>query len=326
MATPVHQYASVLVGAPAPALHQRLRTLAIERVDGATATGLARLQPFVSLWGLTPTALPSVDTHTLGHDEFGAVEVTWSGDEEATTWPSMTARLLVTPDATEGSRLVLVSPRSPGAELATTRLGRVHRQRLVHSTVQQFLADLADELGRAPAAARHGTGAVVFDQRPVFVHHLRRIDDDPHRVAAQLRTHVAGLAHDATRVAVDSARTALAAGRFRLPATPRVATTPGHPGQLAAVHIRWHADEEATGWPAITLGLAIEAHDLGTRLAVVSPRPPGHDLTRNRVDKQARHDLLQHAAGHLAEALCAHLGHRQPPPTPQPHQPVATAA
>jgi hypothetical protein len=95
----------------------------------------------------------------------------------------------------------------------------------------------------------------------------------------------------------------LAAGRFRSAALPEVHATvvTGDPDRLLA--LTWHADEEATGWPACTLSLAVEATEDGSQLVVHSHREPRYDMSRNRIDKRQRDELLQGLGPAVARAV-----------------------
>ena len=59
---------------------------------------LAGLEPLLRGWGLRPTRLPVVVATATEPDTVGALEVRWAGDDDATVWPTMTARVLVVPD------------------------------------------------------------------------------------------------------------------------------------------------------------------------------------------------------------------------------------
>lgn len=305
MPLPFHQYASIPVTEPASELHERLLANSADAVASATARGLERLAPLVRSRGLTPSAVPTVDTRLTGEDEIGAVEVTWSGDEEVTAWPSMVGRMLVVPDAAGGSRLVFLARRSPAMELATIHLGRLHRRQVVNLAIQRFLHELATGLGATPA--RGPGGATSFDRQPQFVHHLRQLDADPQRLTEQLHADPDRLARNATDVAIGRAQDTLTAGRFREPPAPTVETRPARPGELGTLHVAWQSDEDATGWPALTLTLVVEAHEAGTELAVVSARTPGYDMSQNRVDKHQRDQVLRNVGADLADAICDDL-------------------
>lgn len=307
MAPPLHQYASVTVAADAPEVVGGLRTDAHDLVATATADALAALVAPAGAWGLSATALPEARARATEADELGSVELEWRGHEDTTAWPSLVGRLLVIPQVTGSTRVAFVSPRSPDAELATGRVDRLHRRRVVDVAVQRFLRDLARRLGddTAPSPAS-SVGSV--DRTGMFVHHLRTITGDPDAIARDLSAHAVDLADHATRAAVERSAASLAAGRFRATAEPRVAVQSGTPGSLGTVQITWHSQEEATGWPQLDLAIVVEAvAPAQVRVAALSPRPPQYDLSRNQSDKLQRDEILRHAAAHLLEAMVEEL-------------------
>jgi hypothetical protein len=308
MSTPFHTYASRALPAAPSAAHARLREAPERLVTSATAAALAAMTPVARAWGLSATQLPTVTARPTGDDELGSIELTWTGEAASTAWPSLTARLLVDERPGAAHRLTLLSRRSPAAELATTPLGRLHQQRLVQVAVQGFLYELVGEV--APRIADAATPAPVagdVDQTPLFVHDLRALDAEPGRVLAHLTNDPQALVQRATDAAIEELGHTLAAGRFRAPPTPTVHVEVPAAGEVGALRIGWHSDEEATGWPSISLAVVIEPHDRGTRLALLSPREPRYDLSVNRVDKHQRHDLLQHVGGAVARALTVEL-------------------
>jgi hypothetical protein len=308
MPRPFHQYASVPIAADAATIHRRLTADVEDLLSTATASALATLGPPTTRWGLTVSALPTTTARTTDPYELGVVEVTWRGHEAATGWPALTGRLVVTPQPGARSRLLFLSRRSPHAELATGRLDRLHRQRVVHVTIQRFLSDLAHQLGSDTAGTpMMDAGARAVDRSPMFLHHLQDLDFDPDVAHRWLLSGLDDLATSATAVALSRADADLETGRFRAPARPRVEARPAWPNEPATVWIRWVSDEEATGWPQLDLALLIEARGERARLAVLSPREAGYDLSRNRLDKHQRHRILQQAGGHLAAALVDQL-------------------
>jgi hypothetical protein len=305
MTAPWHEHASVpLPGSPS-AIQQRLVADPAGIVANATGLALSRLEPLLRSWGLPPSTLPGVTARPTAQDEVGAVELAWTGDEDATAWPSLLARLLVVPDhAATDSRLVFLTPRSPRAELATRRVGRLHRERILDVAVQRFLREVAAQVAGHGTLAPVGPPVTQFDRRPVFVHHAvasrlpatalaRALMDDPGRLADQ-----------ATSAALEAAAAPLAAGRFRCRPAPDTHVMPTPPGSTGVLELGWTSDEEATGWPQITLTLAVEAATHGTsRLLVLSGRTPGYDLSTNRMDKRARDQILRQLGGHVATAV-----------------------
>ena len=304
MPLPFHLYASVPVAADAVTAHRRLAADVEDRVSTATADALAALGPHVTRWGLTVSVLPITTARMTKPDELGAAELAWRGDEETTGWPALTGTLVVAPQSGQRSRLLFLSRRSPHAELATVRLDRLHRQRVVHVAIQSFLRELAHRLGGDTASTPAiGSGAGAFGRRAMFLHHLRDLDVDPDVAHQWLLEGLDDVASPATAVAVTRAHAPLEAGRFRAPARPHVEAWHGRPDEPATVWICWVSDEEATGWPQLELALLVEAYQERARLAVLSPRESGYDLSRNRVDKHQRHRILQQAGADFVAAL-----------------------
>ena len=306
MSAPFHTYASRALPAAASTAHARLREAPERLVTSATAAALAAMTPVARAWGLSATQLPTVAARPTGDDELGSIEVTWAGEPGVTAWPSLTGRLVVDERPGGGHRLSFLSRRSPIAELSTVPLGRLHQRRLVQVAVQGFLSELVRAL--TPRLADAATPAPVagdVDQTPLFVHDLRVLDAEPGRVLAHLTNDPQALVRQATDSAIEELGHTLAAGRFRAPPTPTVHVEVPAAGEVGALRIGWHSDEEATGWPSISLAVVIEPHDRGTRLALLSAREPRYDLSVNRVDKRQRHDVLQHAGGAVARALSA---------------------
>ena len=309
MTAPWHQHASVpLAGSPS-AIHRRLVADPTTAVATATGLGLTRLEPLVRSWGLPPSTLPNVAARPTEPDEVGAVELRWSGDEDATAWPSLLARLMVVPDhATTEARLVFLTPRSPRAELATLRIDRVHRERIVDTAVQRFLHELAAQVRQPVAAAPAGAPVTRFDRRPILLHHLQPLPLDPATLARHLMLDSHGLAARATHAALEAAAAPLAAGRFRRRPAPDIHVTPTSPGSTGVLDLGWTSDEEATGWPQITLTLAVEAaSDGASRLLVLSAREPGYDLSVNRIDKRACDQILRGLGEHVARAVAGQV-------------------
>ncbi len=304
MSLPFHLYASVPLAGEATTLHRDLTGTLMDRVPTATASALTAMGPQTTRWGLTVTALPTTTARVTNSHELGGAEVAWHGDEATTGWPALTGRLVITPQPRYGARLLLLSHRSPDAELATGRIDRLHRRRIVEVSIQRFLHELALQLdGDTTDTPFSDGGTRAFDRRPLFLHHLQDLDTDPDTARHWLLTGLDDLATRATTVAISRAHAALEAGRFRAPARPRVLARPARPEEPATAWIRWTGDEEATGWPQLDLGLLVQAHGDRAQLAVLSVREPGYDRSRNRIDRHQRHELLQHAGAALAAAL-----------------------
>jgi hypothetical protein len=300
MTRPLHHLSSITVAGPATAVHTRLAADGLDAVTSATAAALDLLGPPARSTGLPPRALPTVGARAgEGADGsgIGSLELRWSGAEDATGWPALTASLVVTPTGPTSSRLSLFSRRSPGAELHTTRVGRLHRQRLLDLAVRSFLREFVAALDlRSPAPSPPATDAGHGDARsPRFVHATAWVPGPAEAVHAAISHDAPALARRATTVALHHLAPILAAGRFRLVADPLVVTAVPGPGELGSVTVGWRTYEEATGWPAMDLTVLTTSGDGGTRLALLSRRAPGYDLSVNRVDKYHR-DRLGRAA------------------------------
>jgi hypothetical protein len=307
MTTPLHPLVSTPLSAPPSVVRARLVGGLDDLVAAATADAIATLAPQARAWGLTPSALPTVHTRPTNHDELGSAEVTWAGDEDATGWPAVSGRLLVDLAPAGGSRLVFLAHRSPWSELRTSRLDRLHRQRLTGVAVRRALRQLALALGEGAAARPSPVAIPGLDRTPRFTHALRSVDADVLDLAPRMAAAPADLAQRATAEAVARTRATWATGCFRAPAAPDVAARTTGLGELGVLRIGWRSDEEATGWPQLSWTVVLEPGAAGTRLAVLSAREPGYDLSVNRFDKQARDGLLRQAGGHVADALVAAL-------------------
>lgn len=252
---------------------------------------------------------------------------------------ALTAWLVTTPAGRGRSRLALVSYRSPRGELATAPLDRLHRQRLTRIAVQTFLRALADRLHDevAPTSAT-GRGTRHTDDSPTYLHDVVTLAAPVEDVVRQLLDDPLGRATRATDIAVAEAVSLLTAGAFRASADPRVAVRPATDDELGAVVVQWDdveqrwphlRREDATGWPTMTLTLAATPARRGSRLAVLSPREPGYDLSVNRVDKHVRDQLVRAAVTSFLTAIADELRPTVAPPTPEdtsaePRVPVVT--
>ena len=164
MNTPLHLYASAPVGLPASQVHDRLTSSPQTLVTTATAQGLEISDVSARMWGLRTRSLPTITADVVDDDELGSVRLRWGGDEETTGWPAMAAWLVIVPTSASSSRLALVSPRSPRAEIPTVRVDRLHRQRVVVLAVRAFVHALAEHLETfvppsAHASSLTGAGA-----------------------------------------------------------------------------------------------------------------------------------------------------------------------
>lgn len=316
---PFHQYASAPLGITATLAHDRLRRDIVGIVQAATADAITGMAPFIGAWGLTPTALPNVTARATAADELGSVEVSWSGTEDAIAFPALIGRLLITPRRAGGSRISLLSVRSPEAELRTLRIGSLHRRRLVDVAMQRFLHHLADRLDD-PGAVHRTAGATRFDRTPLFVHHLRTSSHDPDAVLATLTNAPEALAGSITDHALGAVRDPLDAGRFRREPHPTTHTRLVGPNEPGALYVGWSSNEEATGWPQLELSIGVEAAAHGSRLVVLSAREPGYDLSRNRADKAQRHQILQGLGAQVTDAVLAAI----PEPVAHPEETLPT--
>jgi hypothetical protein len=323
MMVPLHQYASVPLALSPEAVCERLVADPQDVVRRATADALTAMGPHLRRWGQGIAALPTTTASTSGSEALGCVELVWAGAEEATGWPALTGHLVVTPAGPAGSRLRLFSRRSPHGGLATSRLDRLHRQRIVHASIQRFLRDLGhhlDDRGARPPSAH----VVGFDRAPMFVHHLQELSGGSGATYERLTTDLRGSAERATAMAVTGARATLQAGRFRAPARPAVRVRLAQAGEPACAWVAWVGDEEATGWPQLELALLVDAHPTATRLALLSTREPGYDLSLPRIDKHQRDQILRSAGPAFAAAVRDGLADGSADQAPDERQLVAT--
>lgn len=304
MNSPFHQHASVPLAGHLDEVTRRLHEDADAVAAAATANAWGATAPRLRSWGVGPLEPPQVEVVRGDDDAFGSLAVIWTGDETRTGWPAMQAGLITTVGPCGQGRLALIGARPPRLGLAASRLDQRNRRRILDTAVQRFLRDTAFHLdAQAPRSCTHRTPA-SFDRRPSFVHAVRDVHSGAVEVARHLADEIEDLAPSVTQAAVAAAKERLDAGRFRAVATPSVSTAAGRLGELATVRIRWSGDEEATGWPALDLALAVVALPDGrARLVAHSTREPAYDLSRNRGDKQVRHDVLARAAGDVLDAL-----------------------
>ncbi len=302
MTVPFHQYASAPLAISASVAAERLTADPVDHITSATATSLRAVAATFERLGLSPSALPATRARITDAEELGAVEVVWEGDEQLTGWPSLVGRLLVVPESGGTSRLVLLSTRSPEADLQVVALGRLHRLRVVDVALQSFLHVLAARLDDRALSAPSDP-AFHFEPTPLFLHHQAATSIDPGELRGALTSDVAGVADRATAGAVLRASETLRAGRFRTVAAPLVEGRAATPGELGVIRIGWNSDEEATGWPAMELALIVSAGDDGASLAVLSSREPGYDMSLNRIDRHQRDQLLQQAGAAVASAV-----------------------
>jgi hypothetical protein len=157
---------------------------------------------------------------------------------------------------------------------------------------------------------------------PHFLHDSLLLDG--HEVAAvcdALRADGPALATEATAAALDVIGPLAISGGFPVRALPQVSARGAAEDELGCLTVVWRGDEDATGWPAMTLWVVPTPDPEGTRLALFSPRHPGFDLSTGRVDKVWR-DRIARAA---IRAFLVNLGGalRAAPPKATPTRTVA---
>jgi hypothetical protein len=154
---PLHVHTTVALDVSAEAAHQRLRTDIEALAATATAEAIEATAPLARTGGFRATTLPGVHARPTKDDGLAAAVVVWTGDEEATGWPSMVLELVVAPSGGGRGRLALLSARHPGFDLSTNRIDKVWRDRLARTAVHAFATALARALEPAdhhvPAAA-----------------------------------------------------------------------------------------------------------------------------------------------------------------------------
>lgn len=139
---------------------------------------------------------------------------------------------------------------------------------------------------------------------PIHVHETLRVAASPDAVAAHLRAAPESYSTTATAEALTTNEALMRSGGFRARALPTVEARLPEAGEVGTLVTRWHGDEDATGWPAMTLTtLVVAAADGTTELVFVSPRHPGVDLSTNRIDKVWRDRLARGAVRAFATSL-----------------------
>ncbi len=302
MTVPFHQYASAPLAISASVAAERLTADPVDHITSATATSLRAVAATFERLGLSPSALPATRARITDAEELGAVEIVWEGDEQLTGWPSLVGLLLVVPESGGTSRLVLLSTRSPEADLQVVALDRLHRLRVVGVALQSFLHDLAARLDDRTLSTASDP-ALHVESTPLFLHHQGVVAADPDALRVALTGDVAGVADRATAGAVVRASETLRAGRFGKVAAPLVEGRAATPGELGVIRIGWQSDEEATGWPEMELALIVTASADGAHLGVLSSREPGYDMSLNRIDRHQRDQLLQQAGAAVGAAV-----------------------
>ena len=306
MSIPLHQHASVPVSATPRAVASRLLADPAGIIGDATADALGGMGNLLDRWGFRSSELPETTATEAKDGGVGSVLLAWTGTEHHTGWPAMEVRLLVVPEPLDGSsRLALWTTRSPDAELATDALERFDRRRAVDVAMQRFLTELARRVGGAGDGLPSAPGASRFDRRPLFVHHAEHVAHDATDVARTLLADPLQLGRDLTDAALEALEAPLRDGRFRSQALPEVHVTVSPPDETGVVRVGWRCDEEASGWPAIELTLAVEAVRDGCRLSAWSHREPHYDTSLNRVDKGARDAVLKGLGPAVVRAAAA---------------------
>jgi hypothetical protein len=188
----------------------------------------------------------------------------------------------------------------------------------------------------------------VAPVEPTGLRHLqatRPIASPASPVDAALRVDGERLVTLATAHAVTATTALQARGRFRRPPEPHVTVLVGATGSatlraswdaerrptsapdtFAGTSRWWRPEEEETGWPTATFDLLVEPRSNGCRIAVLSDRPVGADLSTNRGDRHVRDRLARDAFGCFLDALAALLDGAGPgsgPEQPEVHQPSA---
>jgi hypothetical protein len=158
MSVPFHTFPPRSVRLPVDEAFRRL-TADPQLAFMATAAALERTTQLLRRWGVVASSLPSVTAELTTDGGPGVVAIRWRGDEAATGWPAMTARLLLTPTEDGGSELTLATNRHPALGLAAPQLDRCHRERAVRVLVASLLEALADAVTRTPAPVPDRLGA-----------------------------------------------------------------------------------------------------------------------------------------------------------------------
>lgn len=158
MATPLHVHHAVTVAHPAEFVRRVLVSGAEPLVRRATEIAAEQVADLARRGGFDASYRPDVTARLPDDDELGALVATWSGDEEATGWPTMSASLVPTLTPT-GTSLVLLSPRYPGYDVTTNRVDKVWRDRLTRTAMRSFLVALVAAVDEA--AANEPTPAAV---------------------------------------------------------------------------------------------------------------------------------------------------------------------
>lgn len=167
----------------------------------------------------------------------------------------------------------------------------------------------------------------------LHLHAVEHVDRPVDEVVDRLRRGAHTLADDATRAAF----VATGDARAGFPGTPPRVDTRHHDDGMAVISVSWnddaghwpppgrfpfatdptspwwHREEERTGWPSITLQIVVTPGSTGTRLAVLSTRAPGVDVSTNRIDRHRRDRLARTAVEQFLVALADLLAPAETP-------------
>lgn len=173
MTSALHLHAVEHLDRPVGEVVACLRADADRLAATATTTAFERTADVRA--GFRDASAPRVDVR-ITDDGLATIEVTWNDDagrwpvpgrfpfaldptspwwhreEERTGWPTMTMQVVATPTAT-GTRLAVLSTRTPGVDVSTNRIDRHRRDRLARAAVAQFAVALRDLLVAEPATA-----------------------------------------------------------------------------------------------------------------------------------------------------------------------------
>ena len=140
--------------------------------------------------------------------------------------------------------------------------------------------------------------------RPVHVHETVRLEREPAAVCRELREHGRDLVLLATAEALEAGLPLRETAGFRSHRLPIVTSRRPEGEEIGCLVVTWDADEEATGWPSLSLWIVPRpSSDGATLLTLLSSCHPGVDLSTNRVDKVWRDRLARTAVRSFATAL-----------------------
>ncbi len=139
---------------------------------------------------------------------------------------------------------------------------------------------------------------------PVHIHTTLPVRLGALLVAEQLRSTPAVLSAAATADAITAVAALLESGGFRTRALPTLEARLPEGDEIGHVVVRWRGDEDATGWPDMTIWvLAMPKTDDTSTLVLLSPRHPGFDMSTGRVDKVWRDRIARTAVRSFGSAL-----------------------